>query len=73
MKVILEQCISALQLLHERLIGEADGTSIKTSHLARTWKVGIKERNSIKGGEKEKRAGQGHSGVKLVTRLEKDI
>ena len=37
------------------------------------WKVGIKERNSIKGGEKEKRAGQGHSGVKLVTRLEKDI
>ena len=56
MEVILEQCISALQLLHERLIGEADGTSIKTNHLARTWKVGIKKRDSIKGmrGEKER-------------------
>ena len=73
MKVILEQCISALQLLHERLIGEADGTSIKTNHLARTWKVGIKKRDRIKGRRGEKEKGTIHSGVKLVTRLEKYI
>ena len=42
-----------------RLIGAANRISINTNYLVRMWKVGMKERNSIKGGEKE-REGDGN-------------
>jgi len=36
------------------LMGSVDGTSINTNHLACTWKVEMKMRDSIKGGGNEK-------------------
>ena len=45
---MLEQWISALQLLHKDLWGSADGTSINTNRLICMWKVEMKRRNSIK-------------------------
>ena len=55
-----------------KTIGEVDRISINTNHLACTWKVGIKERDSIKGKKKKEKGGRNWR-VKLVTRLEKNI
>ena len=68
-----EQWISALQLLHEDLWEVQMGQVSTPNHLACTWKVEMKRKDSIKGEGVSEKGESEKSGKKYCSNLEPDL